>query len=211
MAKKESTKQQVNNKTPELAAAKKALEAYLKDHKLDPEKDWSKDKNHGKKVTELINKLNKERDKAAAKFPESDPKTMKHLEKLAKHEIISKEKKMKKSKHMAEEAAAAKAEKSEKKEKKSATAKKSTKYDYPLIDGREMTSAEKKKYRMEQRKLAAGDQPKEKKAKKEAPAKEEAKAPKKEKAAKKASKEKAEKPSKEKKEKKSKKAKKEED
>ena len=38
-----------------------------------------------------------------------------------------------------------------------------TKYDYPLVDGREMTSAEKKKYRMEQRKLAQGDAPKEKK------------------------------------------------
>ena len=38
-----------------------------------------------------------------------------------------------------------------------------TKYDYPLIDGREMTSAEKKKYRMEQRKLASGKAPKEEK------------------------------------------------
>lgn len=48
----------------------------------------------------------------------------------------------------------------EKKEKKSA-GKTVTKYDYPLIDGREMTSAEKKKYRMEQRKLASGKAPKE--------------------------------------------------
>ena len=31
-----------------------------------------------------------------------------------------------------------------------------TKYDYPLIDGREMTSAEKKKYRMEQDIITVG-------------------------------------------------------
>lgn len=154
MAKKEDKKSKPESKTPELTKAKKALDAYLKENKLDPTKDWTKDKKHGKKITELVNKLNKERDKVAAAYPEKDADNNKKLVKLK--EKKEKEKSGKKDK--------------EKKEKKSA-GRTATKYDYPLIDGREMTSAEKKKYRMEQRKLASGNAPKEekeaKKAKKE--------------------------------------------
>ena len=141
MAKKDK-KSKPESKTPELTKAKKALDAYLKENKLDPTKDWTKDKKHGKKVTELVNKLNKERDKVAAVYPEGDKENTKKLVKLSKEET------------------------KEKKEKKSA-GKTATKYDYPLIDGREMTSAEKKKYRMEQRKLASGKTPKEPKETKE--------------------------------------------
>lgn len=136
--KKDKKKDKPANKTPELSKAKKALDAYLKENNLDPQKDWSKDKKHGKKVTELLNKLNKERDKVAAQYPEKDLKNEAKLVKMKK----------------------------EKKEKKE-SAGRVTKYDYPLIDGREMTSDEKKKYRMEQRKLAAGKAPKEEKPKKE--------------------------------------------
>lgn len=143
--KKDKKKDKPANKTPELSKAKKALDAYLKENNLDPQKDWSKDKKHGKKVTELLNKLNKERDKVAAQYPEKD---LKNEAKLVK---------MKKAKE--DEKA------SKKKEKKESS--RVTKYDYPLIDGREMTSDEKKKYRMEQRKLAAGKAPKEEKPKKE--------------------------------------------
>lgn len=143
--KKDKKKDKPANKTPELSKAKKALDAYLKENNLDPTKDWSKDKKHGKKVTELLNKLNKERDKVAAQYPEKD---LKNEAKLVK---------MKKAKE--DEKA------SKKKEKKESTSR-VTKYDYPLIDGREMTSDEKKKYRMEQRKLAAGKAPKEEKTKK---------------------------------------------
>ena len=154
MAKKDK-KSKPESKTPELTKAKKALDAYLKENKLDPTKDWTKDKKHGKKITELVNKLNKERDKVAAAYPEKDADNNKKLVKL-------KEKKEKEK--------SGKKEDKEKKEKKSA-GRTATKYDYPLIDGREMTSAEKKKYRMEQRKLASGNAPKEekeaKKAKKE--------------------------------------------
>jgi hypothetical protein len=146
MAKKEK-KSKPESKTPELTKAKKALDTYLKENQLDPTKDWTKDKKHGKKVTELVNKLNKERDKVAAAYPEGDKENTKKLVKL-------KEGKKEKS------------ETKEKKEKKSA-GKAATKYDYPLIDGREMTSAEKKKYRMEQRKLASGKAPKETKETKE--------------------------------------------
>lgn len=144
--KKDKKKDKPVNKTPELSKAKKALDAYLKENNLDPTKDWSKDKKHGKKITELLNKLNKERDKVAAQYPEKD---LKNEAKLVK---------MKKAKE--DEKA------SKKKEKKESTSR-VTKYDYPLIDGREMTSDEKKKYRMEQRKLAAGKAPKEEKPKKE--------------------------------------------
>lgn len=148
MAKKEDKKSKPESKTPELTKAKKALDAYLKENKLDPTKDWTKDKKHGKKITELVNKLNKERDKVAAAYPEKDADNNKKLVKL-------KEKKDK-------EKSGKKEDKKEKKEKKSA-GRTATKYDYPLIDGREMTSAEKKKYRMEQRKLASGKAPKEEK------------------------------------------------
>lgn len=139
MAKKTEKKSKPESKTPELTKAKKALDAYLKENKLDPTKDWTKDKKHGKKVTELVNKLNKERDKVAAAYPEADQENNRKLVKLQE-----KEKKEKAEKKAAKE----------KKEKKGNGGRTATKYDYPLIDGREMTSAEKKKYRMEQRKLA---------------------------------------------------------
>lgn len=145
MAKKDEKKSKSESKTPELTKAKKALDAYLKENKLDPTKDWTKDKKHGKKVTELVNKLNKERDKVAANYPADDQENNKKLVKL-------------------QEKAEKKAAK-EKKEKKGNGGRTATKYDYPLIDGREMTSAEKKKYRMEQRKLASGKAPKEEKVK----------------------------------------------
>lgn len=145
---KKDKKSKPESKTPELTKAKKALDAYLKENKLDPTKDWTKDKKHGKKVTELVNKLNKERDKVAANYPADDKENTKKLVKL--QEKAKKEKPEKK-------------EAKEKKEKKGGAGRAATKYDYPLIDGREMTSAEKKKYRMEQRKLSSGKAPKEEK------------------------------------------------
>lgn len=86
MAKKTEKKSKPESKTPELTKAKKALDAYLKENKLDPTKDWTKDKKHGKKVTELVNKLNKERDKVAAAYPEADQENNKKLVKLQEKE-----------------------------------------------------------------------------------------------------------------------------
>lgn len=86
MAKKDEKKSKSESKTPELTKAKKALDAYLKENKLDPTKDWTKDKKHGKKVTELVNKLNKERDKVAAAYPEADQENNKKLVKLKEKE-----------------------------------------------------------------------------------------------------------------------------
>lgn len=147
--KKDKKKAKPVNKTPELSKAKKALDAYLKENQLDPQKDWTKDKKHGKKVTELVNKLNKERDKVAAEYPEKDLKNEAKLVKL-------------KGKKDAE-----KTEKKKEKKEKASSGRTVTKYDYPLIDGREMTSDEKKKYRTEQRRLAVGKAPKEEKPKEE--------------------------------------------
>lgn len=162
--KKKKKKDKPVNKTPELSKAKAALEAYLKENDLDPTKNWTKDKKHGKKVTELVNKLNKERDKVAAKYPEGDEPNEAKLIKLKE--------KNSKSKAKAKEDKKAKAKAKEDKKEPKGSGRVATKYDYPLIDGREMTSAEKKKYRMEQRKLAQGDAPKEKKEKKETSKKE---------------------------------------
>lgn len=92
------------DKTPEITKAAKALENYLKENNLDPAKDWSKDKTHGKAVKELMAKLNKERDKVAAQYPEKDTANQKKLvkmkkasedEKKAKKEAKVKEKKEK--------------------------------------------------------------------------------------------------------------------
>lgn len=156
--KKDKKKDKPANKTPELSKAKKALDAYLKENNLDPQKDWSKDKKHGKKVTELLNKLNKERDKVAAQYPEKD---LKNEAKLVKMKKASEDEKKAKKEAKAKE-----------KKEKASSGRTATKYDYPLVDGREMTSEEKKKYRMAQRKLAAGKTPKESKPKEEKPKKE---------------------------------------
>lgn len=129
-------------KTTALLQAKNALKDYLKRHNLNPMRDWRKDKVHGKEVTRLVTRLNLERDKVLDNYPYNDIHNETKLVKM-------KEKKQK-------------AEKEAKKAKKAATP---TKYNYPLIDGREMTADEKKKYRAEQRRLANKGEAKPKKEK----------------------------------------------
>lgn len=144
------SKDMIKDKTPALTRARKALEAYLKDNNLSPLKDWTKDPIHGKEVTRLVNILNKERDKVAIEFPERD---LDNERKLVKLSIMKKTKKVEEpeKKVSKKELTAKKAKEAQEKKK----AERTTKYDYPLIEGREMTSAEKKKYRMEMRKKAA--------------------------------------------------------
>lgn len=151
----------IKDKTPALTRARRALEAYLKDNNLSPLKDWTKDPIHGKEVTRLVNILNKERDKVAIEFPERD---LDNERKLVKLNIMKKTKKVEEpeKKVSKKELTAKKAKEAQEKKK----AERTTKYDYPLIEGREMTSAEKKKYRMEMRKKAA-DKGKPAKAKEE--------------------------------------------
>lgn len=163
--------EKTTTKTPELIQAKNALKEYLQRYKLNPMKDWRKDPIHGKEVTRLVTRLNLERDKVLDKYPFNDIHNETKLVKM-KEKRIKAEKEAKKAKKAAKEAVAqAPAEKTEKKAK---VANASAKYNYPLIDGREMTAAEKKKYRAEQRRIANGGTAKPKKEKKtkdaEAPA-----------------------------------------
>ena len=159
-------------KTPELIEAKKEILKFLKKHNLDPRKDYSNNNKFGEEFRKLLFKLNKERDKIAIKYPLTDIKNLK------KYIKMKKDKKAKKAAEKAAvEAPVKEAKKSKKvaKETKSETAKEEKnkkaprttgKYNYPLIDGREMTSAEKKKYRAEQRKANSdGAEKKEKKEK----------------------------------------------
>lgn len=197
-------------KTAALLQAKNALKDYLKKHNLNPMKDWREDKVHGKEVTRLVTRLNLERDKVLDNYPYNDISNETKLVKMKKDKKQKAEKEAKKAKKAQKEVSAKAATqeapaKEAKKEKKAPKAATPAKYDYPLIDGREMTAAEKKKYRAEQRRIAAGGEAKpkaEKKPKAEAPAPE---APKKEKKDKKAKDAVPEKPLKEKKAKKDKK------
>lgn len=144
-----------------LYKAKRALQKYYTENHLDPAKDYSKDPIHGDMVTNLILRLNRERDKLERKYPiikiKSNLKRLRIMTKKVKEAKASKKEKKaaiaevenKKTKKASKKEAP-----KEKKEKKEKT-KKPTKYDYPLINGREMNSLEKKKYRMEQRKLKA--------------------------------------------------------
>ena len=158
-----------------LNKAKRELHKYYRENHLDPAKDYSKDPIHGDMVTNLILRLNKERDKLERKFPIIKIKSnLKFVRVMAKNAKEAKASKKEKKANIAEvEAKKVKKEKDSKakKEKKEST-KKTSKYDYPLIDGREMNSIEKKKYRMEQRKLKAKEgkeetKPTSKKVKKE--------------------------------------------
>lgn len=157
-------------KAPELMRARNAIIKFLKDNDLDPAKDYSKHPKYGEEYRKLMITLQIERDKVMVDYPNQDIKNRKKYYKMKKDK---KKQKAAKAAATAEAPAkvtkkAAKASNEEKAEKKAkkATASHAGKYDYPLIDGREMTSAEKKKYRAEQRKAASGDAPKEKKAKK---------------------------------------------
>lgn len=155
-----------------LNKAKKALFKYYKDNGLDPSIDFSKDPIHGEMVTNLILRLNRERDKLLRILPIWKMKNI--LTNIRKRNMAKKIKEEKKAKAAEESSKKVKktAKKAEVKEvdNKPKKGKAPLKYDYPLIDGREMTSAEKKKYRMEQRKLQKGDAPKNEKKEKKAKA-----------------------------------------
>lgn len=181
----------VKLKTPELTYAKRALIKFVETHNLNPAKDYSSHPVYGKEYKELLLKLNLERDKVLKKYPLTDLKNLKKLSKMKKgmkqkkvvDKVVDSTEKKKVKKASKENVA-----KEEKKAPRTSAAKK---YDYPLVDGREMTADEKKKYRQEQRKLANGDKPKVKKSEKT-----EKKAEKKEKVEKKASEKASEKKSK---------------
>ena len=168
----------IETKTPGVMKYLRLLRKFIIANGLKPEKDYSKHPVYGKEYRDLLFSLQKERDKLQKIYPLTDLKGLKKYIKMKKEKKAKKAAQLKAAEAEVKAAKAskkaAKVEKSEKelkvvkKEKKTAT--RVMKYDYPLVNGKEMTSAEKKKYRIEQRKLANGGKPK---AKKEVPAKEE--------------------------------------
>lgn len=164
-------------KTPELIEAKKAILKFLKKHNLDPRKDYSNHPTFGEEFRKLLFKLNKERDKIAMRYPSTDIKNLKKYIKMKKDKkskkaaekaaVEASAKEAKKSKKVAKETKSETPAKEEKKDKKAKAPRTTGKYDYPLIDGREMTSAEKKKYRAEQRKANSDGAEKKEKTPKE--------------------------------------------
>lgn len=143
-----------------LYKAKRALQKYYTENNLNPANDYSKDPIHGDMVTNLILRLNRERDKLERKYPiikiKSNLKRLRIMTKKVKEAKASKKEKKAAIAEVENKKTKKTSKKEAPKEKKEKT-KKPTKYDYPLIDGREMNSLEKKKYRMEQRKLKAKD------------------------------------------------------
>ena len=139
-------------KTPELLEAKKAIFKFLQKHNLNPRKDYSKHPTFGKEFRKLLFKLNKERDKISIEYPLTDIKNLKKYVKMKRDKKLRKEAAKATKDPKVKKVAKEKKSKTIKEEKKSKTTRAPQKYDYPLINGREMLPAEKKKYRAEQRK-----------------------------------------------------------
>lgn len=166
--------------------AQKEMLAYMEENDLDPKKDWTGHKKHGKKIQAWIDIINLGNKKARAATEEKAAEKAKKNQKPEAHP---------------------------KKEKVTSTP---NAYNYPTVDGKEMTSDQKKKYRQKMRTLLKTmSKDKAKKYAEELALGAQATAPKKEKKAQKeepTKEKKADKPSKEGKDKKKKKkAKKEED
>jgi hypothetical protein len=166
----------MENYTPELSKTKKELFDYMKKHNLSFLKDYSKDPIHGKTIRLLLLKINKERDKIQFEYPLNDLgksrknyltiKIKKSIMKKMKKEKLEEAKTAKSLKEKSKKTVKASEVKGKEKETKKSDPKR-CKYDYPLIDGREMNSAEKKKYRMEMRKKNQAPKDKEDKPKKD--------------------------------------------
>lgn len=120
---------------------KSKIEAYYKKNKLDPEKDYSKDKKHGPIINEWMKVLEVNR----SKLKDVTPTEIHHK----KSEDKLKKPKAEKAKELPKDS------------------RKVTKYDYPLVDGKEMTSEEKRKYRAQMRKKSKDDTKATKKSEKE--------------------------------------------
>lgn len=164
----------IETKTPGVMKYLRLLKKFIIANGLKPEKDYSKHPVYGKEYRDLLFSLQKERDKLQKVYPLTDYKGLKKYLKMKKEKKAKKAAQLKAAEVEVKAAKAKKAAKVEKTEKEPKVVKKEKKastrvmkYDYPLVNGKEMTSLEKKKYRIEQRKLANGDKPKEPKAKKE--------------------------------------------
>lgn len=105
--------------------AQKEMLAYMEENNLDPKKDWTGHKKHGKKIQAWIDVINLGNKKARE---------------LNEEKAIEKSEKKKNKKPEAHP----------KEEKVTSTP---NAYDYPTVDGKEMTSDQKKKYRQKMRTL----------------------------------------------------------
>lgn len=147
-------------KSPELIKAKRKLISFIKDNNLNPSKDYSNHPKYGKEFKGLLLSLTIERQKIEKVYPQLDRKNqIKHIKSImAKKEKISSRKKAEKTLKGEGDVKITKKE-----VKKAEKTPHKMKYDYPLVNGKEMSPDQKKKYRIEQRKLAKGDTPKSKK------------------------------------------------
>lgn len=149
-------------KSPELLKAKKNLIAFMEDNNLNPSRDYSNHPKYGKEFSNLLFNLTKERQKIEKVYPELDRRgQIKHIKMV----MNAKKKKAAQKEAARELKGKGKVKLTEKKTKE--TKVKRCKYDYPLVNGHEMSPDQKKKYRMEQRKLANGGSPKPKVEKEE--------------------------------------------
>lgn len=152
-------------KSPELLKAKKKLIAFMEDNNLNPSRDYSNHPKYGKEFSNLLFNLTKERQKIEKVYPELDRRgQIKHIKMV----MNAKKKKAAQKEAARELKGKGKVKLTEKKTKETKETKvKRCKYDYPLVNGHEMSPDQKKKYRMEQRKLANGGSPKPKVEKEE--------------------------------------------
>jgi len=104
--------------------AQKEMLAYMEENDLDPKKDWTGHKKHGKKIQAWVDIINLGNKKARAATEEKAVEKAKKNQKPEAHP--------------------------KKKEKVTSTP---NAYDYPTVDGKEMTSDQKKKYRQKMRTL----------------------------------------------------------
>lgn len=103
--------------------AQKAMLAYMEENNLDPNKDWTKHKKHGKKIQEWIDIINLGNKKAREI---NEKKAIENGKKNKKPEAHPKKEKVTTTPNI---------------------------YDYPKVDGKDMTPDQKKKYRQKMRTL----------------------------------------------------------
>lgn len=138
--------------------AKQEYYLFLQSHNLSPANDWTKHPKWGKEIKKLIARIQFERDKLELAYPLYNLTQIYSVMKLKKE----KEEKAAKAKEAKPEKGTKKPKTTKKGKKAKAKDEKTVKvgerghrlkYDYPLIDGREMTKDEKRKYRASQRSL----------------------------------------------------------
>lgn len=105
--------------------AQKEMLAYMEKHKLDPNKDWTKDPKHGKKIQAWVDIVNLG-NKKARELSEEKGKEKAEAKKTKKPEVNPKKETIKAQPNA---------------------------YNYPKIDGKDMTPDQKKKYRSKMRTL----------------------------------------------------------